>query len=93
VITSGITSGAVTMPASSSRPRNRPSRARAMPAMVPSAVATVAETAAICRLRSAASTTCRLPHSATYHLVEKPPQTVASRDALNENTIIEAIGP
>ncbi len=33
-----------------------------------------------------------LLNSETYHLVEKPPHTVASREALNEKTIIDRIG-
>ena len=42
VITSGITSGAVTRPANSVRPRKRPKRASAKPASVPSTSAPVA---------------------------------------------------
>ena len=47
VMTSGMTSGAVIMPPNSVRPRNRPNRAIAMPAMVPSTTEKVALSAAM----------------------------------------------
>ena len=84
VITSGITSGAVTMPVISVRPRKRPSRARASPASVPSAVAIVALTTAISRLSMAASRMSSLSSSDRYQRKEKPPHIVTSRESLNE---------
>ena len=54
VITSGITSGAEVMPLNSTRPRNRPIRASARPASVPSATAAVADSAAMRTLNHAA---------------------------------------
>ena len=47
VMTSGMTSGAVTRPEKAARPRKRRKRASAMPAMVPRIVANVALTKAI----------------------------------------------
>ena len=84
VITSGITSGAVVRPASSERLRKRPNRASASPANVPRMVAPVAFMAAIRNESHAASLTGSLCIRATYHFVEKPPQTVTRRDSLNE---------
>ena len=84
VITSGMISGAVTRPDITRRPRNLVKRASAMPAMVPRMVATQADTKAISSDRMSASITCLLENSETYHLVEKPPQTLASRDSLKE---------
>ena len=55
-----------------------------MPAMVPRIAAPVALTAATCSDSFAASMTCRLPSSSTYHFVENPAQTVTSFEALNE---------
>ncbi len=49
-MTSGITSGAVTMPASVVRPRNLPKRASTSPANVPMITAPVAVTVAMRRL-------------------------------------------
>ena len=57
VMTSGMTSGAVTKPEKAVRPRKRRKRARARPAMVPRMVAKVALTKAICSERRAASIT------------------------------------
>ena len=73
VMISGITSGAVIMPASSSRPRNRVSRCMASATSAPRQVATVALTAAIRRLRSAASSTSSSSSRCAYHRREKPP--------------------
>jgi len=84
VITSGMISGAVTRPLNSVRPRNLPIRTSAIPARVPRMVAMVAETRAIFSDRISASITLAFDQSAEYHLVENPPQTVASREALKE---------
>ena len=80
---SGITSGAVIIPASSSRPRNRVSRCMASATSAPRQVATVALTAAIRRLRSASSTSSSSSRCA-YHRREKPPHSVTSLESLNE---------
>lgn len=82
VMTSGMIKGAVTSPVNSIRPRNLPNRASVMPVIVPRMVAMVAETSAIFSDSINASITCRFDISETYHLVENPPQTVASREAL-----------
>lgn len=74
------------------RPRNDLNRANASPAMVPRIVAIVAESSAIFSDRIAALITWSFSNSFPYHLVENPPQTVASRALLNENTIIDRIG-
>ena len=60
VITSGITSGALSMPPKSVRPRNRPNRTMASPARVPRSVAKVAFTTAILRLSHTAAQTSSL---------------------------------
>ena len=84
VITSGMMSGAEIMPENRVRPLNRPSRASVSPASVPRMVANVADTTAMRSDRSAASITWSFCRSFPYHSVEKPPHTVASREALNE---------
>ena len=91
-MTSGITSGAVARPVRSGRPRKRPKRASARPASVPRIVAPVAFIAAILKDSQAASRICSLRNSSPYHFVEKPPQTVTSRDSLKEKTISRTIG-
>ncbi len=55
-----------------------------MPAIVPRIVATVEDRIAISSDSISARPTCGLFHSAPYHLAENPPQTVASRELLNE---------
>ena len=55
-----------------------------MPASVPRITAIVAEIAATRRLSQAAPRICSLRNSSPYHLVENPPQTVTSFEALNE---------
>ncbi len=84
VMTSGMMSGAVTMPENSVRPRNLLKRASAMPAMVPRMVAMVAEIRAISRESRKAEPICWFENSDTYQRVEKPPHTVARREALKE---------
>ena len=91
-ITSGITIGAELIRLRTPRPGKRPKRDSAMPLAVPSATAAVAATAAISRLRPSASRICWLRNSSPYQRSENPPQTVASREALNEYTITETIG-
>jgi hypothetical protein len=84
VITSGMTSGAKTMPENSNRPRNRVIRTRTTAASVPSNVAAVADTSATRSVTHAASRSAWLRSISPYHCVENPAQTVTRRDALNE---------
>ena len=92
-MTSGMTSGAETVPASSVLPRKRRKRTRATAQSVPSTSAIVALIAAIAqRCSQAAPSICGSANSSPYHLVEKPPQTVTSRLSLNEKTTSEMIG-
>ncbi|MNT57358.1 hypothetical protein D3C72_1947210 [compost metagenome] len=85
-MTSGMTSGAETMPENSVRPLKRRKRTRATAASVPSTSAIEALSAAICRLSHAAPSNCGSLNSSPYHLVEKPDHTVTSRLSLNEKT-------
>src|SRR5690606_2606135 len=91
-ITSGITIGAEFIRLSTPRPGKRPKRDSAMPLAVPRNTAAVAAVAEITRLRPSASRICWLSSSAPYQRSEKPPHTVARREALNEYTITDAIG-
>ncbi len=84
VMISGITSGAVTMPASRRRPRKVPSRFRASPTSVPRMTASVALVAAMRRLSRAADQMSPSSSSDRYQRREKPPQSVTSRESLNE---------
>jgi hypothetical protein len=59
---------------------------------VPRITAPVATTTAMPKLSLAASISCSLWNSATYHWVEKPAQMVASALAVNEKTISRTIG-
>ncbi len=92
VITSGMTSGADTVPAKAVRPRKRRKRTSATAASVPRTSAMVAESAAICRLSQAAPSICGSRNNSPYHLVEKPDQTVTSRDSLNEKITSDTMG-
>jgi hypothetical protein len=92
VSTSGMTSGVEISPDSKVRPRNRPNRTSAMPAIVPRMVAALALISASRRLSHAASRIWVFSNSLAYHTVENPPHTVTSRDLLNENTIRLMIG-
>ena len=83
-MTSGMTMGDVIIPENSVRPLNRPKRARTKPDMVPRSVARVADVTAILRLNKRASIICSFRNNSPYHRVENPPQTVASRESLNE---------
>ena len=93
VITSGMTSGAVTRPDKPARPRNCWKRASAMPAMVPRMVAKVALVTAICSDRTAALSTWSLlqqlavplggeaaPHGGQPRLVEGEDDERQDRD-------------
>ena len=95
VMTSGMTIGAVVIPASSMRPRKAPRRASAIPASVPSTTAALAEISAMRIDSQAARRICSLLISATYHLRVGEcagSHTVTRRELLNENTIIDRIG-
>src|SRR6516165_3038015 len=95
VMTSGMTIGAVVMPASSSRPRKGPKRANAMPASVPSTTAALAEISAMRIESQAAPRICSLLASVRYHLKVgecAASHTVTRRELLKENTIIDTIG-
>ena len=81
---SGITSGAVTMPDSSSRPRSRPRRCSASATIAPSAVAKLALSTAIRRLSSAASSSFWSSSRLAYQRSENPPHSVTSRESLKE---------
>src|ERR1700730_18672702 len=84
VMISGMTSGALTMPVSSSRPRNLRKRTSAVAASVPRITAAVDATTPTSSDSSAASSIWRLCRSSRYHVVENPPHTVTSAEALNE---------
>ena len=75
------------------RVRKRPNRAKASAASKPLNVAINAESAAAARLVFVALNICSSERSAKYHLVEKPPQTATSREALKLMTTRMAIGP
>ena len=84
IMTSGMTSGAKSMPAISMRPRKRPNLCRAKAAIVPSRVDRTADTKATRRLTMALAMSASLARSEPYQRVEKPPQTVTNREALKE---------
>ena len=92
MITSGITSGAVTSAPNTVLPGKRVKRVIAIAAMVPSTIDAVAVQNATLRLTQAASSSCRSRNNSPYHLVENPAHTVASREALNEYSISNRIG-
>ena len=72
------------MPVSRSRPGKRAKRTRATAASVPRITATVEALTATSSDSSAASSSWRLCHSWPYQVVEKPPQTLTSGEALKE---------
>src|ERR1700754_53503 len=76
VMISGITSGALTMPVSSSLPGNLANRTGAIDARVPNRTAAVEEATAASNDNKAASRIWRLCMRATRHCVENPPQTL-----------------
>src|SRR5579863_2445767 len=84
VMISGITSGALTIPVSSSRPGKDVKRTSAIAASVPMTTAPVEAASPTSTDNSAASSTWRLCSSCPYQAVEKPPQTFTSEEALNE---------
>ena len=84
VTISGITSGALTMPVSSNRPRNVLNRTREIAASVPSTTAPVDTTTPIFSDSHAASRIWSLCISSAYQPVENPPQTLTSEEALKE---------
>src|ERR1700676_2299603 len=84
VMISGITSGALTMPVSSNRPRKSPNRTNEIAASVPRITDPVDTTTPIFSDSQAASRIWSLCSSWAYQLVENPPQTLTSADALKE---------
>lgn len=84
MITSGITSGAYSIPENSVRPWKDPARVRATAASVPRMVAAVADIAATRRLIASADNMASSLKNSTYQRNDHPPQTVTSREALNE---------
>ena len=84
VMISGMISGPLTMPVSSSLPGKCRNRTRAIAARVPRIVAPVEAATPISNDSSAASRICWLANSAPYHFVENPPQTETSGEALKE---------
>src|SRR5882724_1324249 len=84
VMTSGITSGAYSMPENSVRPLKFAPRDSATAASVPSNVANVADATATWKLIQAASSMARSLNSSVYQRSDQPPHTVTSREALNE---------
>ena len=66
------------------RPRKRPNRTNAMAASVPSTVATVADSKAMRSVTQADSSRALSLSNSAYHRVDQPPQTVTSREPLNE---------
>src|SRR3974390_909708 len=83
-MTSGTTSGASNANPKMVRPRNRENLDILKPAKVPRLKAIVAANVATSKLVSAAARNPSFLASSPYQRVEKPAQTVTSRDALNE---------
>src|SRR5882762_5092099 len=92
VMISGMTSGAFTIPVSSSRPRKRAKRTSAIAARVPRTTAPLEAVTATSSDSSAACNSWRLCSSCPYQAVENPPQTLTSGEALNEYPISTRIG-
>ena len=84
VITSGITSGAVTRPENMVRPRKRLIRVMTNAARVPRQTAAQAVKKAISRLRLTAFISWVLSSRPTYQCTDQPPHTVTRREALKE---------
>src|SRR5262249_37629941 len=84
VMISGMTSGALTIPVSNSRPGKRAKRTSATAASVPRTTAPVEAATATWSDSNAAPSSWRSCSSWPYHAVEKPPQTFTSGEALNE---------
>jgi adenylate kinase family enzyme len=80
------------MPVNTKRPRNRPNRASAMPAIVPRTTAMVAVIAAMRTDNQAARSICVSANSSPYQRADQPPQTVTKRLSLNENRTSSTIG-
>ena len=84
VITSGITSGAVTKPPNSVRPLKWLMRVSTNAARVPRATAAIAVYSAISSERMTEPMSCVLSSKPVYHFSDQPPHTVTSLEALNE---------
>ena len=90
--TSGITSGAVTMPENSVRPLKRLYFTSAKAASVPSTTEPQAVRKAIFRLSHRPARISPSLSSAAYHFSVKPRQTLGSGESLNEYTTSATIG-
>ena len=84
MITSGITSGALTMPENSVRPVKRRYLTSAKAASVPSTTEPQAVKKAIFRISHRPASISRSLASAAYHLSVKPRQTLGTGESLNE---------
>ena len=83
-MTSGMTSGALFMKAKLFMPEKRPKRASTKALAVPSMTAAEAAQTAIKRLRPTACMSMSSRNSSEYQRTDQPPQTVTSRESLNE---------
>ena len=91
-MTSGITSGAFTIPENRVRPRKRGCLTRAQAAAVPISTEPQAVANAILRDRASPSSSSWSWPRAAYHLRVKPPQVLGSSEALKEYSTRAAIG-
>ena len=90
--TSGITSGALTMPENTVRPVKRLYLTSANAAIVPITTEPQAVRKAICRLSHRPCRISRSFASAAYHLSVKPRHTLGSGESLNEYSTSATIG-
>src|SRR5262249_37561975 len=92
VMTSGITSGAFTIPVNTRRPGNLLNLTRVMAARVPRMTAPVDEATPTSSDSNAARNSWRLWISSLYQRVENPPHTLTRGEALNEYAISTNMG-
>ena len=91
-MTSGITSGAATMPANRVRPKKRRYLTSANAASVPSTTDEQAVTNAIFSESQSPASSSRSEASAPYHFSVKPCQTLGTGESLNEYSTSATIG-
>ena len=91
-MTSGITSGALTMPENKVRPVKRRYRTSAKADSVPSSTAPVAVMKAIFRLSHRPLSISVSRTSPAYHLRVKPAQVLGMGESLNEYTTSATMG-
>ena len=91
-MTSGITSGELTMPMNRVRPVKRLNLVMATAAKLPNKTEAVAVSSAILRESTKPSTICSSRASSSYHLSEKPVQEVTSGLSLKLKVISVTIG-